>query len=394
MTRPILFVSHDLCRAGAQLFLLHFMRWIRTRGDRPFELLVAAPSNAEADSPGYSLRDDAEALTTVHWLDTSGRPTNAEAIRRGAYCLIYANTGTLGPLLASVDLGRTPVLCHVHELGFSLEVVVGRQTLALLAPRVHHWVACTQGVRDVLVKAHGIEPARVDVVPESIPAVALSQRAVDRDAVRAHLSLPSDTFVVVCCGTLDWRKGADLVVALLQALRSAFEGRGFHLVWVGASPTRIEAMRLAYELDRSDLNAHVRLLDVVADPSPVFACGDAFALLSREDPFPLAMLEAAACGLPIVGFAGSGGVSEFVVEGMGFVVPFLDLGAMAAALARLAALPHQRAQMAHRVREQALAFDLDRILPTLVTRVERIADAEGVAPQEDRADACGRALPS
>lgn len=379
MTRPLLFVSHDLNRAGAQLFLLHFMRWIRTRRERPFELLVAGRADAAEDSPGYRLRGEAEALTTVHWLDENGRPTNAEAIRRGAYRLLYANTSTLGPLLASLDLAGTPVLCHVHELGFTIDVSVGRRSFSMLASKVHRWVACAQAVRDVLVKSHAIDPALVDVVPESIPAVALSRTAIDRDAVRAHLSLPPDGFVVVCCGTLEWRKGGDLVVALAQALRSVFGDRDFHLVWVGASPARLESLRLMYELECSGLNRRVRLLDVVADPSPVLACGDAFALLSREDPFPLVMLEAAACGLPVVGFAGSGGVSEFVGAETGFVVPFLDLGAMANALGRLAADPLERRRMSQRARARALEFDLERVLPTLMAVVERVAGTDGAA---------------
>lgn len=379
MTRPILFVSHDLNRAGAQLFLLHFMRWIRTRGERPFELLVAGRSDAAEDSPGYRLRSEAEALTTIHWLDENGRPTNAEAVRRGAYRLIYANTSTLGPLLAALDLAGTPVICHVHELGFTIDVNVGRRNFHTLTSMVNRWVACARAVRDVLVGAHGIDPTLVDIVPEAIPAAALSRTAIDRDAVRAHLLLPPDAFVVVCCGTLEWRKGGDLVVALVQALRAALGNRDFNLVWVGASPARVEALRLAYELERSGLNRHVRLLDVVDDPSPVLACGDAFALLSREDPFPLAMLEAAACGLPIVGFAGSGGVSEFVVEGTGVVVPFLDLGAMAGALGRLAADPQERQRMSRQARERAMEFDLERVLPVLMALMEKATGGNGAA---------------
>jgi len=49
------------------------------------------------------------------------------------------------------------------------------------------------------------------------------------------------------------------------------------------------------------------------------ALADGLVLTSREDPFPLIMIEAAALGMPIAAF-NSGGVKEFVKEGMGIVI--------------------------------------------------------------------------
>jgi glycosyltransferase involved in cell wall biosynthesis len=51
---------------------------------------------------------------------------------------------------------------------------------------------------------------------------------------------------------------------------------------------------------------------------------DVFALTSREDPFPLVMLEAAARRLPIVCFEASGGGPEFVGNERGYIAPYLD----------------------------------------------------------------------
>ena len=67
----------------------------------------------------------------------------------------------------------------------------------------------------------------------------------------------------------------------------------------------------------------------VANPLDYFACFDAFALVSREDPFPLVCLEAALLEKPILCFAGAGGTSELIEEDSGFTVPYLDLNAMA-----------------------------------------------------------------
>src|SRR2546425_8840604 len=61
----------------------------------------------------------------------------------------------------------------------------------------------------------------------------------------------------------------------------------------------------------------------------VDAAADVFVLTSREDPYPLVCLEAAALEKPIVCFANAGGASEFVEKDCGFVVPYLDMLAMA-----------------------------------------------------------------
>lgn len=377
MQKPILFITHDLYRAGAQMFLLHLMRWIRAHTDQPFELLVAAVNGGEASSPAYHLRQEVEALCPVHWLRSDGRPTNEGAIRDGAYALIYANTCVLGPLLNAIDLGATPVVCHVHELGFSIDTTVGREGFAALARRVDHWVACAGAVRDMLVGVHGIDPSTLDTIPECVPAQALSQTTPDRNAVRDLLAVPRDSFVIVCCGTLCWRKGYDLVTPFMQALLRAFAERPFHLIWVGAAPHRVEAAQLVYELAQSGLNERIRLLDMVTEPAPLLSSGDAFALLSREDPFPLAMIEAAACGLPVVGFDGSGGVCEFVRKGTGVLVPFLDVGLMAWNLAAMAAAPAVHAEMRNASRERALEFDTTRILPHVMRVIETVMGRAG-----------------
>ena len=55
---------------------------------------------------------------------------------------------------------------------------------------------------------------------------------------------------------------------------------------------------------------------------------DVFTLTSREDPFPRVCMELAALEVPVVTFD-NGGAVELVSSGCGFVVPYLDVAAMA-----------------------------------------------------------------
>lgn len=63
-------------------------------------------------------------------------------------------------------------------------------------------------------------------------------------------------------------------------------------------------------------------------PEHYYPLFDLFLLTSREDPFPLVCLEAAAHGLPILCFENAGGMPEFVAEDAGCVVPYMDLDKM------------------------------------------------------------------
>ena len=85
------------------------------------------------------------------------------------------------------------------------------------------------------------------------------------------------------------------------------------------------------DIVRLGLQDVCQFVPAVDNPGAYFEALDLFALTSREDPFPVVMLEAAACGLPIVCFAESGGATELVEDDAGIIVPYLDVPAMAQA---------------------------------------------------------------
>jgi len=98
----------------------------------------------------------------------------------------------------------------------------------------------------------------------------------------------------------------------------------------------------------------------------VFAAMDIFALTSREDPFPLVMLEAAAMEVPMICFGKSGGGPEFAAGGAGIVVPYLDVRAFASEVARLADDAERRRAIGKLASKRvADCFTIDRQAPKL-----------------------------
>ena len=145
--------------------------------------------------------------------------------------------------------------------------------------------------------------------------------------LRRELKLPEDAFIVGSSGTRHWRKGPDLFIELARSVRNKL-GAPIHFVWIGGGD---KEQRCAVDRDiaKAGLGTNVHFLEAKTNPLDYFADFDVFALTSREDPFPLVCLEVASLGKPILCFDKAGGEPEFVEKDCGFVVPSLDVDAMA-----------------------------------------------------------------
>ena len=97
------------------------------------------------------------------------------------------------------------------------------------------------------------------------------------------------------------------------------------------------------------------------DVGAFLRAADAYALTSREDPFPSVALEAIAAGLQVIAFERSGGIPDMLTQtGAGSVVPYGDVTAMAEAVStrlhRSVRDPVRRRQAKERQRLAATRF--------------------------------------
>jgi UDP-glucose:(heptosyl)LPS alpha-1,3-glucosyltransferase len=165
-------------------------------------------------------------------------------------------------------------------------------------------------------------------------------------AVRQQLSIPAEAMVFACVGSGFARKGVN---ALLDALARRREASW--AIVVGKDKRTPAYVARARGLG---IGERVRFVGAVSDVRPYYAAADAFVLPTLYDPFPNAVLEAMACGLPVVTTTKCGG-AEILREGeSGFVRDALDIAGIAEALDRLD--PDSSRRMGEAARETVAAF--------------------------------------
>jgi glycosyltransferase involved in cell wall biosynthesis len=197
-------------------------------------------------------------------------------------------------------------------------------------------VAAARGFARELDAVHAVTPymrgtlERSGVPADRIFDLPYPAPFFDERRIYSPSSRPSVLFV----GRLDRTKGPDLLLEACARLKVPWE-----ITFVGAGPledelrVRADALELG-ERCRLETGAH-RLMgrDEISD---LYLSAAVVAVPSIwGDPAPLVRLEALAHGRPLVGFD-SGGVASCIEEGInGFVVPRLDVDALASRIEQL-----------------------------------------------------------
>ena len=105
-----------------------------------------------------------------------------------------------------------------------------------------------------------------------------------------------------------------------------------------------------------DVDIEIKQLGYIKDKnniSDIYNLADIFCISSLEDNFPNTVLEAMACGIPIVGF-NTGGIPEQVTEGCGVMVKSKDIKALGKAMERLLTNDEMRRNFGENCRKRVL----------------------------------------
>lgn len=229
-------------------------------------------------------------------------------------------------------------------------------------------VTTGERLREQVMAETGVAPGHVVSIPTGIDLDRF--RPGDSAKAREALGLPTGGAMIGIVATLRSWKGHRYLLEAFAGLAD----RGACLVVVGDGPQREPLERLAAELG---IAQRVRFAGNQADVAPWMRALDLFCLPSyANEGVPQALMQAMACGLPVV-TTPVGSIGEIVQDGeTGRLVPPGDASALGAAIEALLADAPLRGRLAARAREAALQrFGEERMVERMLEVFSAVARA-------------------
>ena len=265
--------------------------------------------------------------------------------RERSYHIVHthlAKAGILGRWAARQ--AGTPVVIHgLHGATFDPRLRAPNDWLYfLLERRAAPWTDRIVSVGDDLRQrylAAGIgRPEQYAVIHSGMNLDAFRSAArmtpTERQSKRSELGLAADHFVAGYVAALEWRKGHQHLVELARRLCPRFPALRLLFVGEGVDRMRIEAL-----VAGAGLGDRVLFTGYRTDVAEVMATFDVKLFASNREGLPQVLVQAAACGLPVLAFEAEG-VRELVHEGLnGYVFPQGAVAGMSQALEAFMAAP-------------------------------------------------------
>ncbi|BAZ81232.1 group 1 glycosyl transferase [Sphaerospermopsis kisseleviana NIES-73] len=245
----------------------------------------------------------------------------------------------------------------LYEKGIRLRVT---QVLAkYLYPGVNQVIAVSEGVSEDLVKSHNIPQNKVTTIYN--PAITPELLDKIQEPLNHPWFAPGELPVILSVGRLTVAKDFTTLIRAFAHLNQRHSAR---LMILGEGKDRAKLELLVKSLG---LEEQVSLPGFVDNPFPYMKQASVFVLSSCFEGMPNALLQAIACGTPVVSTDCPSGPREILEDGKwGQLVPVGDVEAMAEAI--MASLQGETQRPSREILESRFGLDtiVDQYLSILI----------------------------
>lgn len=328
--KTILFVGHDGIQAGSETVLLEIIKWFYNHTTRKIKLLLLSPGPMAS-----AFTDFADTYVLPGHVDDEEKLSN---FVNESFEFVYLNTVVSGQFISILaELGiqlKCDIVTHVHEMQNVIDTYPAEMQALLENTRL--WISASPRSTKMLVGKYKIPATTVITVPAFIsPTRPRGYHMSDRAAAREALGINDAEFVTVGCGTVYHRKGVDLFIETARKVKSSVAG-DVRFLWIGDGPD-LESLKATLTPEETK---YISLIGNRSNANHLLACGDVFFMSSREDPFPLVVLEAAQHKIPSICFKPATGIVDFIEKDAGFVLEKICTTSAAHMISKLLAEPN------------------------------------------------------
>lgn len=265
-----------------------------------------------------------------------------------------SKAGLVGRLAILPMFARPPVIVTVHNSVFyphwserKKKVIAGVEKL--LAPLAERMVTVSQALREELLARTGINPAQVEVIYNGLDFALLERKLQPREEARHLLGVPKEAKVIGTVARFAPQKGLSLLIQAFAGLCRKLPEKNLWLVLVGDGPLRGELEKRAAA---SGVGERIVFAGYRPEAAGLLSAFDLFVLPSLSEGLGIALIEAQACGLPVVATR-CGGIPEVVEDGVtGLLVNPGSEGALQEAMLKLLLDEEGARKMGQRGRQQ------------------------------------------
>lgn len=342
--KKILFIGHDAHRNGAPIVLLHILRNLKKTYEINFSIVL---------KNGGVLENEYRNISNTYIWNSEDRSKILELVKQENFDIIFANTCCSCEVLIELKKHtKAKAILMVHELENVIRDYCGINFFNESKNLVDQYIAVSEMTKQNLIENHDIPDSKISIIYEGIPSIDYQKIYLTTD-IRQKLGLSADDFVVVGCGTSDWRKGYDLFIDLANVTNKLSDSP-IYFIWVGSLMEN--SKKISRDINNLGLEKLVFFVGEKTNVSDYMLSSDIFALTSREDPFPLVCLEASSFGKPVICFEKSGGMPELVSQiDSTLVLPHLDIESFSKKIIELKENANNRLELGNKFKEYMIA---------------------------------------
>ncbi len=224
-------------------------------------------------------------------------------VRTRAIDVLHAHLSN-AHLLAGI-IGRitgTPVVATIHGRQLNtIDVEIHRTTGTHLSVVCKHAYFHAMGL--------GVHPSQLHCIPNGVDTHRFAPKPDRNAALRARWGVPAAAPLVGFVGRLSPEKGPEVFLRVARVMQHLAPDA--HFVMVGEGPMRSDLLRF---VDQYGLKERVHLVGLHEDMPEVYAELDVLLSTSHTEAMPFALMEAMACGVPVIGTR-VGGVPDLIQHG-------------------------------------------------------------------------------